>query len=382
MVMLSFACRMTAPLLAVSTVVGLGLAACKSRTYNDGKAASNASTSLSMNSYVEACERNVGPLPQAMSCFDPVHSHELTIWTEHEGATKRVGLDVPHENGIKCDNPSPGLVSKEGCLPFNRMATYKSGESTWSLLCRQFQLRDALSKEFDAIGMIGSNAKTGATCFFDSTSTTPLNGGEVPKPESGSSFWLDPAVMANRGASRCVTCHTSYPFLTTPHALGVSPYQADFKEALARAEAHLPRNALSAPYFVVLGRALEAASGRQGHWVPRTLTQKSGGPCVACHRLGEGKKALHTALSYLDQNFQLLKDREALTDRMKVFPVSHFHGTFAANMAQGEGVKNLRAFDSLEKFAQSPYRAAAEELASGCKSMGPRCAHEKVPGAE
>jgi hypothetical protein len=83
---------------------------CKQRSFNSSKpeaAAASAPIELDQKTYIAACEKEVGPLPETLSCFDSAKSREITIWTLSGGKTVRIGHEVDFKSDMKCDNPSP-----------------------------------------------------------------------------------------------------------------------------------------------------------------------------------------------------------------------------------------------------------------------------------
>lgn len=117
--------------------------------------------------YVKKCTIALGPTPKQFNCIDPQHSVEIPTYIETPDGSAKLAEYSDFLNGQihRCDNaPSFPMPKKESCFPHNRIAKYETEKTTWSLFCRQLQLRkreDAFI--FDAIGIIARNRETGAT---------------------------------------------------------------------------------------------------------------------------------------------------------------------------------------------------------------------------
>jgi hypothetical protein len=152
--------------------------------------------------------------------------------------------------------------------------------------------------DFDSLGLIWTNRKTGKTCFFDFVGK--VYGGYVPSPDdervpqladmpepkppatlpagmtpeqvwqkNARATWKAPGEVAQK--DNCVRCHDTGPFKSSPYMEGALK---------------IPSNDKTVPYQIV-GRVMEP--WRQQFPLTAVSTGKVGGEeqlCTSCHRIG------------------------------------------------------------------------------------------------
>lgn len=210
--------------------------------------------------YALQCVEAIGPIPE-FSCLDG------TVIPVTSG-----GVAVTFENftkGQTCDHPSlldNGPDSDGQCVPNSRVLNMSTATAQVSAMCRQQHIREDGSLLFDEIDVIAHNPATGATCWFQATTSDPddpIDGMLVTSPTSPNTdvFWSDPETVLSDG---CGNCHDNDPFM-------YSPFMGQVWEAV-------PANPLG-PYFHV------GAQFGFDQWPTQVITPRDN-TCLGCHRIG------------------------------------------------------------------------------------------------
>lgn len=248
-----------------------------------------------LNLYAEECQAEVGLMPE-FDCLDfpeiPTTQDGERLSVAGSGTSlviQKNGRAIPGrlvneaatattpavvdqwEPRPKCDNPS---WASTPCYPGTRAGLVESGGASWAILCRRQKVQRSDDPNFDLVGVIAHNKKTGATCFFDKApGTPPVTKRSFPQPGNG-----DPAIQ--RAAMRtwaapdapgsfenCLSCHVAGAFIRTP-------YVASLKLSAAMDP--------TGDYKVV-----GAVFGREwgGARAPKNL-EVTDADCSSCHRLG------------------------------------------------------------------------------------------------
>jgi hypothetical protein len=209
--------------------------------------------------YAAQCAPHLGVAP-AVSCGDG----RMPIYID--------GVEVFDNPGPgNCDNPHGG-----SCMPGSSLQRYSGvdadggarPEVTWVSLCR----RDGAAEDAPAhVLLVGTNAETGATCFFGSGDPAPWTHlddrnvlvGTLPGP-GDPGFDTAYVVPSDRP---CVGCHMATPWIHTPWVESA---------VTAEGEPVVPVIAgPDAPFYVV----------GAPEWDLRTL-HIEGNACLGCHRVG------------------------------------------------------------------------------------------------
>ncbi|MEZ4319420.1 MAG: hypothetical protein R3F61_18035 [Myxococcota bacterium] len=221
---------------------------------------------VDMATYLQACERELGPLP-AFSCADAV---EVPITVTDASGTRVVTALDQLEDGFRCDRSSIG-----GCAPYTRIgATTNARGSNLVFGCRNYGADPA----FDQINAIFTSPTTGATCFFSTRHRDEVygDGANLPRPGSDADlafselpFWY---TLDDLRQSACVECHDNDAILHNPWVRQVDV---------------LPVGGPLAPYWRVAEGVL--ADGGSPFWATpsRDLIHPATAPCRQCHRLSE-----------------------------------------------------------------------------------------------
>lgn len=223
----------------------------------------------------------------------------------------------------KCDNAMwltasshTGLGRKAACQPGVTVTTAKNAQGThWVLLCRKVDNSNGESmmktKVFNDIAMIGSNPKTGKTCFFQNKENIGNDGSRVTHPGDvarSSAIW--PATPS----SYCTkSCHGSDAFVHSPwidQALRsdgktIVPKMGELRD--------FPISDLELPYKLINGPA-------QGFQVPQQLVSEEAAPCTTCHRVAGTAFAEFAEWSTGEGDAYFSK----ITDSYKRFEKSHW----------------------------------------------------------
>ncbi len=176
----------------------------------------------SLASYGQACAAALGKLPSSWSC-------------QQDGSVLLdVGpIDGP-DGGTTCPNPPwLGLNGHQGqCIPGARLLALPTTnpDTVVRVICRRYtMIADPVGeKHYPDVAVVASNAKTGATCFFQALDSTN-DGTDVPSPMSdpnnpaeaaqaarAATFWLAPTSLNNE-ALKCSLCHDNDAWMHTPY---------------------------------------------------------------------------------------------------------------------------------------------------------------------
>jgi len=212
-----------------------------------------------------------------------------------EGAMIPVTVD-----GVPQDKCSPGqelgLNSESyGCMdkadhgmflatgktqPGPMVVTAKNDKGThWLLLCRKVaDDGKGMTKTtvFNDMAMIGTNPKTGRTCFFQNSIGSGRDGSKVPHPadvDKSTSVWSSNVQSYCSGS-----CHAESAFVHSPWIDGAK--RSNGKPIVPKAGEHpdFLVSDLAAPYNIVAGDKL-------GFDIPKQLVSDEVGACNNCHRL-------------------------------------------------------------------------------------------------
>lgn len=291
--------------------------------------------------YGEMCARDLGPIP-AFSCLDGV---EIGIVKNGE---------VQTQDSQSCDNPSYLQTFGGECRVGSRIGRLKSPNPNVHtvFICRRSEAARAVDDaNFQDIGVIQHDLLSGKTCWYqalavDQPGGQALNGRRVPPPTevevpldwraqlmpttkystnddfpNARSFWLRPSRTAE---IRCVRCHDSDPFVSTP-------YITEVTEPLAqRARSNiLPCN----PRLSGKGGSIECShtnlSGNYSHlgsfmkeWpTPYAISPRANRLCVSCHRIGSLGTREYWASDSVGEELQQMQVR---TNLSLAFPVNHW----------------------------------------------------------
>lgn len=192
-----------------------------------------------VNLHADQCRAVLGEIP-SISCPDaailPLTKDGKKL-TYAQGVFLEDGKPTTWVPRQGCDKPGllsflraalgPGADPDEGCLPNARVAVKKIGPVTWAATCHFFNGPHETSDKFDFVAVIGSNDKTGETCFFshdfqlkDEKRTHGKNlippGGYNPKDPvqraESKAFWNPTDYFV------CMQCHgNNKAWLITPH---------------------------------------------------------------------------------------------------------------------------------------------------------------------
>ncbi len=348
------------------------------RNLNDSVKSVQDGAEFNFASYVQACEKALGPIPK----LDCSEIDEVVIWTrDASGAPVRVtdedipGKSMRFKKGMNCVNPSLAGPPDARCMPFARIGALPGtfeASVVWLADCRRADLLLPLNAPtYESIGMIGHNRETGATCFFDTkrhpqgvvgknvpNPNVKLNPSGAPAPEQ---FWLTPREIGSSEGTRCVRCHSAYPWLRTPPVLhrevakmlGVphDPKYFDREAAVPRKfDLGIPKDGHKRPYFVVARDELESVSSK-GTWTPKVDALDGAKACQACHRVGGGYFAAREAaqavgMCALADNYNAhckgVEQNFAFDWHSSIFHVPRWTGV-SANPARQEATNTLYA---------------------------------------
>lgn len=216
--------------LSVLLFTAFAVQAAVSRAYSSSSSPASQDYAA-LSEYVAECNREELDIPDNLSCAD---GEELPVWQTLKNNRK---VQVTLENydqlsksvGISCD--SPALVQRGNpqteCIPGARVQIIRKpkAENFCVMICRKTDL-SLPHNEFQDIGLICHNPKSGSTCFFNSK-VAVLHPNEpakkfsypeknIPGPASrNNSMWMEPKVLDT--AARCVSCHDADPFIISPN---------------------------------------------------------------------------------------------------------------------------------------------------------------------
>lgn len=171
----------------------------------------------------------------------------------------------------QCHNPSHFGGS---CYPGSRLGQLTNGDVHFKWICRREHFTPKysdLSIPFEKVAVIGTNTRTGATCFWENTSGT-INGNNFPTLDQAKSPVHETEKFSkifpvNEGWS-CLYCHDNDPFLYTPYLQSVNWERGDWVDG---------------PYARVL---LTHPPKKTGQW---HLTTPRADRCTSCHRISSGR---------------------------------------------------------------------------------------------
>jgi hypothetical protein len=185
-----------------------------------------------LTTYAEECQADVGLMPE-FDCMDFPEldtlqdGSKLTVREDAKKALSVVRADgkalqtMADGSTPRCDDPS---WASTPCWPGTRVGVV-SGQngSTWAVLCRRQRLQLSSDKNFDLVGVIAHNAKTGGTCFFDKARGKPLTKTDFPQPGATAKkistaaqlTWMPPAKPP--AFENCLACHGAGPFIRSSY---------------------------------------------------------------------------------------------------------------------------------------------------------------------
>lgn len=202
--------------------------------------------------YARTCAEALGPIP-GFDCDTEATAIPITV----DGAT------VEHTPEL-CDRPN---LLEQSCVPGSRVGR-KVGERpgvSFVYICRALYEDDEVP--FDDVAMIGYDADSGATCFFQGLPEAPIT--QIPSPmDDTTGFWANAADTAN---AACAVCHLPDPFLH-------SPWVDQVRDPDDPAQPLVPNLPGFSPYFVAGGPEFDG--WRLEHFA------LPGNPCGACHPIG------------------------------------------------------------------------------------------------
>lgn len=293
--------------------------------------------------YGELCVQELGEIPffkkkgpgkyDTFDCRDLVGMDGDTSTGPIEGVE---GAMIPVTiDGVAQDKCSPGKElgpdsESYGCMdkadhgmflatgktqPGPMVVTAKNEKgSHWLLLCRKVADDGSgmtKSKRFNDMAMIGTNPKTGRTCYFQNSIGSGKDGSKVPHPadvEKSTTVWSSYVQNYCSG-----TCHGESAFVHSPWIDGAK--RANGKPIIPRIGDHpdFLISDLSAPYNIV-------AADKLGFSIPKQLVNDEVGACNNCHRLAGGtlKNFANWATGTGDDYF------DNITDFGKKFENSHW----------------------------------------------------------
>lgn len=352
----------------------------------------------SMEKYGEKCVEELGEIPffkklsngkyDTFDCRDfkgTGEGHEPVAMAGVEGSLIPLTVDgAPHE---KCDGEGPNgqksgsgynCVSKcdkaeflsEGCEPGPTVTTAKNDKGThWVLLCRKVAGGEdkgwLKTKRFDDIAMIGSNPKTGKTCFFQNNIGSGTDGEHVPHPadvEKSRTLWDSPKGYCFQ------SCHGTDAFIQSPWINGARKANNKPVVPMMGFDPDFEISWLESPYYVINMDA-------QGWTIPKQLVSDEAGPCISCHRAG-GDAWIRQFANWTTGSGEGGRGMEGdsywgkITDSYKAFEKSHWMPM------RLDGV-------TAETWAGSKWGKAVEHL-NKCNqnSSDPSCVWADVPRGE
>jgi len=192
----------------------------------------------SANHHADQCRAVLGPLPP-INCLNALTvpiTHDGKPLSYRDGVLSLAGMATDPSLLWSCDTPEllpflmvnpmdhpAGKGSNQGCVPNVRIGHVKSGPVDWIYLCHYHTgLHEPQGDLFDFVAMIGSNSRTGETCFF-AHDAGKTNGVDVPTPgginlhdsagrAKAAAFWNRPS------RNTCIRCHANNkPWAVTPY---------------------------------------------------------------------------------------------------------------------------------------------------------------------
>lgn len=203
--------------------------------------------------YARDCAEALGPIP-GFDCETEAVEIPVTV----DGKPVDVEVEL-------CDRPN---LLERSCVPGSRVGK-KAGETedvTFVFVCRA--LDDRRDVPYDDIALIGYNAETGATCYFQSLPETPVTSVPSPMDDVDASVWLSREETAD---AACNICHLPDPYLH-------SPWIDQVRDPVDPSEPLVPNNPGYAPYFIAGGPEFDR--WRLEHYA---LEDNA---CAQCHPIG------------------------------------------------------------------------------------------------
>jgi len=263
----------------------------------------------SMEEYGKKCVEELGEIPffkkladgkyDTFDCRDTKgtgEGHDPVAIDGVEGSL--IPLEVDGAKREKCDSDGPNgkkdfssydCVSKcdhaeflsEGCEVGPTVTHARNSQgSHWVLLCRKVSGGEdkgwTKTKKFDDIAMIGTNPKTGKTCFFQNNIGSGTDGEHVPHPadvEKSRTLWDSPKGYCFE------SCHGTDAYIQSPWINGAKRSNGKPVVPMMGFDPDFAISWLEAPYYVVNMDA-------QGWTIPKQLVSDEVGPCITCHRAG------------------------------------------------------------------------------------------------
>jgi len=172
------------------------------------------------------------------------------------------------------------FLATGGTQPGPMVVTAKNEKgSQWLLLCRKIADDGngmTKSKVFNDIAMIGTNPKTGRTCFFQNSINAKRDGSKVPHPgdvEKSTTLW---STGVQEYCSKA--CHAADPFVHSPWIDGAKRANGDTIIPKMGEHPDYLVSSNGSPYNIVAGQHL-------GFRIPQQLVSDEVGACNNCHRL-------------------------------------------------------------------------------------------------
>ena len=247
-------------------------------------------------SYAKKCEARLG----AIGAIDCTKGERLEVYVEADKQSELVPLIYPAGSAMQACNHPAVLPLKDSkgsqCVPGSTFQILKGKTDAVKtvVLCRKY--RNSSGPYFHDIAVIQHDMSNGETCFHQTRTTWPTDGGiegtAVPGPsdesDAAAKIWLDlnPTNLGPHlgeglvlGAyTNCLLCHDADPFIWTPYVnpLFKALTASSVKTETGQSKTGQPWNP-SGPYNPFVG-------GLFGHGA--TSVAPAGNACVSCHRIG------------------------------------------------------------------------------------------------
>lgn len=201
------------------------------------------------------------PAPEVLQC-----GNAEPIVTYHAELTEAgFALEPAAPAATKCANPS---LLTGSCRQGSRLGHVVHGDVSVYWICRDPYLDYDGSVLYEDMAIVGHNARTGATCFWDDVNDV-MHDDDAPALDLQTAAPDERAEFVERFAytdgSGCIGCHDHDPFLYTPYL------RATNWDSVA---------ADKGPYHLV-GLGPEPRATEVMH-----LVSADAAPCTSCHRLG------------------------------------------------------------------------------------------------
>lgn len=299
--------------------------------------------------HAQECAQVLGPIP-GFDCIADADPVPVTL--AGEPASSEVFV---------CDRPS---LLEGSCNRWTRAGrkggTWLNGdprpEVTFVFTCRSSDVAEPTEEGgiYHDVAMIGHNAETGATCFFQSFPTeriryfpSPLTAGGPPDVGTADALdvWDRPALTAD---IHCNRCHGADPWIH-------SPWIDQMRSREDASQPLVPWTALGQPPYHVVGTAFSS-------WNLRHLAPE-GNACLACHRIAPGELC-EDGVRYASGEPIWLP----LTDAGRAWPTSHW--------MPPEGAASQAEWESV-------WRPHVDQLLGCCRNpSNAECARQDVPPGE